>query len=105
MTGYGLAENAALGWFLAFGLAGLTILIWGVLLSPRRRIDLPLGVRVVIELALFALAFSGLVRSGHAPWGWTLLVTEVVVLSWLWIAGLPPGSDPAARGGSVAGEQ
>ena len=82
-----------LSWALGLSMVFVTVVIWGVLLSPRRRIDLSLPVRVGIELALFTVAASGLVWSGHAHWAWALLVSEVIVLVALWMLGLPPGSD------------
>lgn len=88
-----------LSWALALGMVSVTVVIWGVLLSPRRRIDLSLPVRVGIELALFAMAAFGLVWIGHAPWAWTLLASEVIVLVALWVLGSPPGSDAATPEG------
>ena len=82
-----------LSWALAIGLVFLTAVVWGVLLSPRRRIDLSLPVRVVIELALFAVAGFGLVWTGHTTWAWTLVTSEALVLVALWLSGLPPGSE------------
>ena len=54
--------------------------------------------RVAIEVALFAVAAAGLVRAGHAAWGWVLFIAEVVVLAALWAKGMPPGSDAGRRG-------
>lgn len=89
-----------LSWALGFGLVTVTVGIWGVLLSPRRRIDLSLPVRVGIELALFAVAAIGLFSAGHSTWAGALLVSEVIVLVALWMLGLPPGTDaPTPEGG------
>ena len=90
-----------LSWALALGAVSVAVVVWGVLLSPRRRIDLSLPIRVGGELALFALAALGLVWVGHATWGLALVVSEVIVLVALWVLGLPPGSDAAAREGVV----
>ncbi len=98
-VGTQLSATALVTWTLAVLLTGLAIVVWGVLLSPRRRVDLPLWVRVAIELLLFALATWGLVWSGHAAWGVALVVAEVVALIGLWSIGLPPGSDAAAHEG------
>ena len=83
----------------------LVATVWGLLLSPRRRVDVPLAVRAAIELALFVAAGAGLAAAGHVAAGIALVAVEVVVLSWLAALGLPPGSDvgAAARvGGSSA---
>lgn len=75
----------------------VTAAVWGVLLSPRRRIDLSLGVRVAVELILFATAAGGLMAAGLAAWGIALIVGEVVIVSALAAMGLPPGSDASRR--------
>ncbi len=90
-----------LSWALALGMVSVTVVIWGVLLSPRRRIDLSLPMRVGIELALFAAAAFGLAWTGHAIWAAALLVSEVIVLVALWALGSPPGSDAATPEGVV----
>lgn len=86
-----------MGWMLAIGLVVVVAVGWGLLLSPRRRVDLPLAVRVAIEVVLFAAAAVGLAWAGYAVWGWALLIGEVVVLVWLWAVGMPPGSDAGGR--------
>jgi hypothetical protein len=87
----------------AVGLAVVTTL-WGVLLSPRRRVALPLGWRVAVELGLVATAAVGLALFGQAQLAVALVVAEVVVLLALAALGFPPGADAAApgrvRGGS-----
>jgi hypothetical protein len=90
-----------LSWALALGAVSVAVVVWGVLLSPRRRIDLSLPMRVGAELALFAMAALGLVWAGHATWGLALVVSEVIVLVALWALGLPPGSDAAPTEGAV----
>lgn len=94
LLGASLVDSTAAGWALGLLLVAATALLWGLLLSPRRRIDLPLGVRVAGELALFALAAVGLARPWGIGWGWALVITELVVLGWLWAAGHAPGSQP-----------
>ncbi len=99
VLGARLSTVGWLEWVLAVGMVAVTVVIWGVFLSPRRRIDPSLPVRVGIELALFAVAAFGLVWIGHAPWAWALLASEVLVLAALWALGLPPGSDTTSHGG------
>ena len=57
--------------------------VWGLLLSPRRRIAAPVAVRVVVELLLFAAAGLLLAASGLPALGAALVLSEVVVLSLL----------------------
>ena len=77
----------------------MVALVWGLLLSPRRRVDAPLAVRVVLELALFLAAGVGLAAAGHVAAGAVLVVAEAVVLSALAALGLPPGSDVGGAAG------
>ena len=78
--------------------------VWGLLLSPRRRVAAPLAVRVVIELALFVAVAAGLAVAGHVAAAVVLVAGEVGVVSALAALGLPPGSDvgAAARDGGSA---
>ena len=76
----------------AAGLAvAVVALVWGTFLSPRRRIGLPLIVRIVLELVLFALACAGLAVMGHGGWALVLGACEVVVLGLLRRPGEPVG--------------
>ena len=68
-------------------------MVWGLVLSPRRRVGAALGVRVAIEAALFLAAAAGLALTGLTAYAVALLVVEVVVVAWLWALGLPPGTD------------
>jgi hypothetical protein len=76
----------------AMALMLLTGAVWGLLLAPKRRFDLPLAARVCIELALFGGAAAGLAHAGHPIWGVSLLVGEIFVVSALALLGMPPGS-------------
>ncbi len=96
ILGSRLSTAPLLRWGLALGMVAAAVVIWGVFLSPRRRIDLPLPGRVGLELALFGLGAFGLAWSGHTAWAWILIVAEVTVLVALWLLGLPPGTDAAA---------
>ncbi len=75
---------------LVLAVAGL----WGLLLAPRRRVDLPLPVRVCLEVALFAASSLGLAACGYLAWGVALLACEVLVLGALALRGISPGQDP-----------
>jgi hypothetical protein len=91
-----LSTTAPVAWALGAGVTAATIAVWATLLSPRRRIDLPLPVRAGFELILFATAAVGLAASGHPVGAVVLIGSEVVVVVALWMLGLPPGSDVAA---------
>jgi hypothetical protein len=71
----------------------VTATVWGVLLSPRRRFDAPLSVRVIVEFALFAGASIGLAAQGHETFGAVLMFSEIVVVVALAMLGHPPGGE------------
>jgi hypothetical protein len=75
--------GGALGWALAVVLVAVVATAWGVLLSPRRPVRWPVLVRVVIELALFALAGALLAASGLVTLGAALLLAELAVVGLL----------------------
>lgn len=75
--------DGALGWVVGLLLLLAVTAVWGILLSPRRRLRLPLGARVAIELALFLTASLLLVASGLVVLGVALLVVELVDLGLL----------------------
>jgi hypothetical protein len=69
--------GGVLGWLVGLLLLVAVTAVWGVLLSPRRRVRLPLGARVVIELVLFVAAAALLAASGLVGLGVGLLVLEL----------------------------
>jgi hypothetical protein len=91
--GFRTVDNAFGGLLVAATAVLLTATIWGLLLSPRRRFDLPLGSRVAIELVLFGAAAAGLATAGRPVWGVGLFVLELLVLAGLASLGYPPGSN------------
>lgn len=78
----------------AVALMLVTAAVWGLLLAPRRTVDLPLSIRVCLEIALFGAAAFGLALSGHVAWGIALFAAEVLVISALTVLGYPPGRRP-----------
>ncbi len=90
--GIGLVDGV-LGWLLGLVLALVGMVVWGLFIAPKRRVDAPLAARVAIELALFAGAALGLAAIGHPLWGGILLAAELVVLGLLRRPGEhPPGA-------------
>jgi hypothetical protein len=77
-----LVDGAA-GWIIGILAALLVAAIWGIFLSPRRRVQSPVGVRVTAELVLFLVAAALLAASGLVPLAVALVVAEVVVLGLL----------------------
>lgn len=71
------------GWVLGLVATAAATAVWGLLLSPRRRIRLPLPARVAIELALFAAAAALLAASGLTTAAVALVLAELVVLGLL----------------------
>jgi len=97
VIGWGAVGNHLIGAVAGVVLAVAVATIWGVLLSPKRKVDLSLTVRVIVEIALFGTAALGLSAFGLPMWGAALFVAEVVVLVALANRGLPPGADVADR--------
>lgn len=83
--------GGAVGWVVGVAVALVVATVWGLLLSPRRRYDASLAVRIAVELVLFAAAGAGLWLSGLPGWGAALAGTEVVVLALLRRPGEPVG--------------
>jgi hypothetical protein len=71
------------GWVIGLLATAAATVVWGLLLSPRRPIRLPLVARVAIELALFAAAAALLAASGTVTAAMVLVVAELVVLGLL----------------------
>lgn len=90
------ALGGPVGLLVGVALGAVLLAVWGVLLSPRRRVDLPLGARVVVELALMVAAAAGLAATGLVGFAIVFVVVEVVVVGWLWALGMPPGTDVGA---------
>jgi Protein of unknown function (DUF2568) len=94
VVGAAAFPNPVAGGVTAAVLVVATAALWGLLLSPRRPVDLPLVVRVVVEIALFGGAALGLAAAGHVVWGVVLLSAEVIVVAALAGLGYPPGRRP-----------
>ncbi|MFW6204187.1 MAG: YrdB family protein [Actinomycetota bacterium] len=73
-TGDGAAGRALLG----IGAPLVVAIVWGVLLSPKRRYDLPVVARIVIELALFGAAAVALAAAAQPALAVTLAAVAVV---------------------------
>ena len=71
------------GWVLGAVLVLLVATAWGQFLSPRRRRELGLGRRVVLELLLYLVAGAGLAVVRLPLVGLALVLAEVVVLGLL----------------------
>lgn len=89
--------GSPVGLLVGVAAAAVLVVVWALLLSPRRRIDAPLGVRVVLELVLVVAAAVGLAWTGLVGFAVGFVVAEVVALGWLWARGMPPGTDVGAR--------
>lgn len=89
--------DGAVGWILGFAMAVAAAAVWGVFVAPRRQVDLALGIRLAIELALFAAAALGLVLVGLPGWAAALVALELLVVAGLFLRGVPPGTDVVMR--------
>lgn len=87
------ASLAPMPWSVLAGLSSATVVavLWGLVLSPRARVLVPLGPRLLLELGLVAAVAAGLWWSGRGLLAATLLATDVVVLGLLVALGRPPG--------------
>ncbi len=94
VVGLAVTDSTAVGVLVAIGLVAAVATLWGALLAPRRRIDLPLAARVVLELALFLAVGLGLAWAGHRTAGLALVAAELVLLPLLAALGHPPGTRP-----------
>ena len=72
-----------LGWAVGLLLTVIVMIIWAVLLSPRRRVRLAVGIRVAIELTLFVMAAVLLATAGLTLAAVILLVLELLDLGLL----------------------
>lgn len=73
-TGDGAVAEIALG----IGAPLVVAIIWGTFLSPKRRYDLPVVARIVIELALFGAAALALAVAGQP--GLAVMLAAVAVI-------------------------
>lgn len=97
VVGWTSFDNVAARIAAAVLLPVVVAVVWGVLLSPRRRLDLPLPIRVAAELLLFGAAAVGLWAIGLTGLALGLAAAEVIVLIGLFVRGQPPGSDAGLR--------
>ena len=68
----------AAGVILAVVLSTALMAFWGTFLAPRRRIDLPLGARLLLELGVWTVAAAALWTNGRTGLA-ALLFTAAVV--------------------------
>jgi Protein of unknown function (DUF2568) len=64
--GYEATQSTAVRWALAIGLPVAGALVWGVLVSPRRAVDAPLPVRLVLEAAVLGGGVAALAIAERA---------------------------------------
>jgi hypothetical protein len=83
LVGAARTVGGALGWVVGCAAALAVAVLWGTVLSPRRRVDASFPSRVVAELALFGAAGALLAASGAVTAGVVLVLAEVVVLALL----------------------
>ena len=98
VVGWNLADPTWLQVTLAVLLPLASATVWGLYLSPKARLSLPLSVRVVMELALFAAASAGLWVVGFPALGIALFIAEALVLGGLMAVGQRPGQDASRTG-------
>jgi hypothetical protein len=75
--------EGVVGWLTGLVLAVALAVVWGMFLSPRRQVRLPLAARVAIELVLFVGAGVLLMLSGLVVLGVGLIALELLDLGLL----------------------
>ena len=93
LGGWRIADGVAPQWILAIVLPVACAVVWGLLIAPKARIDAPLAIRLLVELALFAVAAGLLWVADLRAFALVLLVGEVVVLGALLASGQRPGRE------------
>ncbi len=91
--GWHASDSTVIQVVLMVGLPVVVATGWGLALSPKARLGLPLAVRLVVEIALFAAAAMGLWAAGASGWGLALILGEAIVLGSLLALGRPPGPE------------
>ncbi len=88
--GWHLGESAPLRIILAVLLPAAAATLWGFVVSPRARVNVPGPLRLTVEVALFGLAAYGIWTSGSRAAAETLLTAVGLhyVLGWDRIAWL-----------------
>ena len=89
--------GGAVGVALGLVASAAVIVLWGAVLSPRRRIDAPRAARVTLELVLVAAVSIGFALTGRGALALALLAAEAIGVGGLWLLGLPPGTDVGAE--------
>lgn len=75
--------EGVVGWLTGLVVAVALAVVWGMFLSPRRQVRLPLAARVAIELVLFVGAGVLLMLSGLVVLGVGLIALELLDLGLL----------------------
>lgn len=96
--GWHLAGQTVAQVMLAIALPVAAATVWGLLLSPKARLSAPLGIRIALELVVFAVASALLWIADHHAAAVALLGGEVVVLVGLLVRGTPPGTTAELAG-------
>jgi Protein of unknown function (DUF2568) len=71
---------------LALTAPAVVAVVWGTFLSPKRKVDLPKSVRLVLELGVFGAAALALAATGHDALAIALAAAALVsgLLNYAW---------------------
>jgi len=64
--GYEATESTAARWTLAIALPAVAALVWGVFVAPKRAVDAPLPVRLLVEATVLGGGVAALAVAGRA---------------------------------------
>ena len=78
--------SGATRWLLAVAAVGAMAVVWGLLLAPKRRIDLAKPLRLAIEFVVCGAAAAALAATGHTALAIAFAVAAVVsgTLNYIW---------------------
>lgn len=84
--GYEATESAAARWTLAIALPVAGALVWGVFVSPKRAVEAPLPVRLVLEAAVLGggVAALAIAERTASALGFAVLVVANRALMAIW---------------------
>ena len=95
--GWALPEAGWARVLFALALPVAAAVVWGLLVSPKAKLEAPLPLRLTVEVLLFGSAALVLWLAGLTAFAVGLLVLEGVVLISLTATGHPPGPTTPTR--------
>ena len=67
--GFNAGRGTAIRWILALGIPIVAVVLWALFVSPQATLEVPVAVRIAIELAILGAAALALFVTGHPALG------------------------------------